>query len=59
LDFRPKEGVRSVRELLMHMYTMERTLAENIRSGKLTAVDADNPGDGAGKAVLAETEDGN
>ncbi len=54
LDFRPKEGVRSVRELLMHMYTMERTLAENIRSGKLTAVDVDNPETEAGKAVLAE-----
>ena len=54
LDFRPKEGVRSVRELLMHMYTMERTLAENIRSGKLSAVDADNPETEAGKAVLAE-----
>jgi uncharacterized damage-inducible protein DinB len=54
LDFRPKEGVRSVRELFMHMYTMERTLAENIRSGKLTAVDTDNPETEAGKAVLAE-----
>ena len=54
LDFRPKEGLRSVRELLMHMYTMERTLAENIRSGKLAAVDADNPETEAGKAMLAE-----
>src|SRR5581483_2153969 len=54
LDFRPKENVRSVRELLMHMYTMERTLAENIRSGKLMPVEVDNPETEAGKAVLAE-----
>lgn len=55
LDFRPKEGVRSVRGLIMHIYTMERTLAENIRSGKLTA-EADNPETEAGKAVLAELQ---
>jgi uncharacterized damage-inducible protein DinB len=58
LDFRPKENVRSVRELLMHMYTMERSLAENIRSGKLTSVDVDNPETEAGKAVLAELKTG-
>lgn len=56
LDFRPQEGVRSVRELLMHMYSMERTLAENIRSGKLPggAESPDVPESEAGKAILAE-----
>lgn len=56
LDFRPKEGMRSVRELIMHMYTMERTLAENIRSGKLTEETESIavPEKPAAQAVLAE-----
>lgn len=56
LDFRPKEGLRSVRELIMHMYSMERTLAENIRSGKLSeeTESVAVPEKEAGKAVLAE-----
>lgn len=53
LDFRPKENVRSVRELLMHIYAMEKTLAENIRSGKLASVDADVPETETGKTMLA------
>ncbi|MBI1762207.1 MAG: DinB family protein [Acidobacteria bacterium] len=56
LDFRPKEGLRSVRELIMHMYTMERSLAANIRSGKLTEESESMavPEKPAGQAVLAE-----
>jgi uncharacterized damage-inducible protein DinB len=56
LDFRPKEAMRSVRELVMHIYTMERTLAASIRSGKLTSETESMavPETEAGQAVLAE-----
>ncbi len=56
LDFRPKEGMRSVRELAMHFYTQERVMAENLRGGKLTqeVENAVIPETDAGKAVLAE-----
>ncbi|MFN0122927.1 MAG: DinB family protein [Blastocatellia bacterium] len=36
LDFRPQPGMRSVRELFAHFYAMERVLAENVGSGKIT-----------------------
>lgn len=56
LDFRPKEGMRSVRELAMHFYTQERVMAENVRGGKLTqeVENAVIPETEAGQAVLAE-----
>ena len=56
LDFRPKEGMRSVRELIMHIYTMERTLAANIRSGQLSEETESIavPEKPAGQAILAE-----
>lgn len=56
LDFRPKAGMRSVRELIAHIYTMERTLAANLRHGKLTEEGESMavPEKPAGQAVVAE-----
>lgn len=53
LDYRPRPGMRSVRELISHIYTMERVMADGLRSGKLTAeVEAPaNPETEAGKKV--------
>lgn len=36
LDFRPQPGLRSVRELLYHIYAMERGFAQFVPSGRLT-----------------------
>jgi uncharacterized damage-inducible protein DinB len=36
LDFRPREGMRSVRELIAHVYGMEKSLAAGMRAGKLS-----------------------
>ena len=35
LDFRPKEGMRSPKELMYHVYAMERGIAAFVRTGKL------------------------
>ncbi|MCI0660052.1 MAG: DinB family protein, partial [Acidobacteria bacterium] len=37
LDYRPKPGMRSVRELIMHIYGMMKTFSEGMKAGKLTA----------------------
>ena len=37
LDFRPKPGMRTPRELLFHIYSQEKILAEAAREGQLTA----------------------
>jgi uncharacterized damage-inducible protein DinB len=37
IDYRPAPGVRSVRELITHIYGMKRTFSEGVRKGKLTA----------------------
>jgi uncharacterized damage-inducible protein DinB len=50
LDYRPKPGMRSVRELIAHVYTQERVLAEGVKSGKLT-LEVENQAN-------PETEDG-
>jgi len=39
LDFRPKPEVRSVRELIHHIYAGERVLAEGVRAGRITQED--------------------
>jgi len=36
LDYRPNPGMRSVRELISHIYTMERVMAEGVKAGSLT-----------------------
>ena len=37
LDFRPQSGMRTPRELIFHIYTQEKILAEAIREGRFTA----------------------
>jgi uncharacterized damage-inducible protein DinB len=45
LDFRPKPGMRTPRELIFHIYAQEKSLAEAVRQGRfdLEAADASNP----------------
>lgn len=50
LDYRPKPGMRSVRELIAHIYTQERVMAEGVKAGKLTQE--------VESQVNPETEDG-
>jgi uncharacterized damage-inducible protein DinB len=55
LDYRPKPGMRSVRELITHIYGMLGTFSEGLRKGKLTA-DIENsaiPESEEGKAQVA------
>ncbi|MGH9800945.1 MAG: DinB family protein, partial [Blastocatellia bacterium] len=36
LDHRPQSGMRSVRDLIMHMYGMQKVWAEDIRKPRIT-----------------------
>lgn len=36
LDFRPQPGMRSPRELIFHIYGMEKEIASGVRTGKIT-----------------------
>lgn len=36
LDYRPKPAMRSVRDLIMHMYGMQKVWAENVQKPKIT-----------------------
>jgi uncharacterized damage-inducible protein DinB len=36
LDFRPQPGMRSPRELIYHIYAMEKEIATGVRTGKIT-----------------------
>ncbi len=55
LDFRPREGMRSLRELIAHIYTMENSIAVGMRAGKFSAETEDPaiPETEAGKAVVS------
>ena len=56
LDFRPKEGMRTVRDLIAHMFGFEKELAEGVHAGKLSQ-EAENkaiPESEAGKAAAAQ-----
>jgi uncharacterized damage-inducible protein DinB len=50
LDFRPQPGMRSVRELFLHMYGMEKGWAANIRKPKFEAAEENK--------AIPETEEG-
>jgi uncharacterized damage-inducible protein DinB len=54
LDFRPKPDMRTPRELIFHVYSQERILAEAARQGKFTAEAASrsSPEEQAGAAEL-------
>ncbi|MFN0085749.1 MAG: DinB family protein [Blastocatellia bacterium] len=57
LDYRPQPGMRSVRELIQHLYGMLKTFPEGIRAGKLSAeienaaIPESDEGKAAGKAL--------
>jgi uncharacterized damage-inducible protein DinB len=50
LDYRPKPEMRSVRELVLHIYGMMKTFSAGMQNGKLTA-DIENQ-------AIPETEEG-
>jgi uncharacterized damage-inducible protein DinB len=54
LDFRPKPGMRTPRELIFHVYSQEKTLAEAAQQGQFTAEAAghSSPEEPAGAAEL-------
>ena len=55
LDFRPKPGMRSPRELIYHIYAFERALVDATRNGKFgpEAEKSSNPETAEGKAAIA------
>src|SRR5262245_49688192 len=55
LDFRPREGMRSPRELVFHIYAQEQIIADAITGGRYTAeaARASNPEDELAAPVLA------
>jgi uncharacterized damage-inducible protein DinB len=62
LDFRPRPGMRSPRELVFHIYAQEKSLAEAAQRGQFTpdAASGSNPEDPSAAAalkVLAHTSD--
>lgn len=56
LDFRPQPGMRSVRDLFLHMYGMEKSWAASIRKPKLEAAEENKgiPESEEGKAEAAK-----
>jgi uncharacterized damage-inducible protein DinB len=54
LDFRPKPGMRTPRELVFHVYSQEKILAEAAQQGRLSAEAArrSDPEEPAGAAEL-------
>ena len=54
LDYRPKPGMRTPRELIFHIYAQEKSLAEAARQGQLTMeqANASNPEDPSAAAQL-------
>ena len=62
LDFRPKPGMRSPRELVFHIYAQERSLAEAAQRGQLTLELAnrsnpEDPSNAPALNALARTDD--
>lgn len=55
LDFRPKPGVRTPRELIFHIYEQERLIAEAARQGRMTMemANGSNPEEPSNAAALA------
>jgi uncharacterized damage-inducible protein DinB len=55
LDFRPKPGMRTPRELVFHIYEQERALAEGARDGELSMelANRSNPEDPSRTAAVS------
>ncbi len=58
LDFRPQAGMRSVRDLVYHIYSMEKVVAEGTQKGKFDQEIENSalPEHEAGKAKLANLD---
>src|SRR5215510_13308894 len=58
LDYRPADKTRSPRELVYHIYTMEKVVADGVRNGKFNpALEATvNPEDESSKTTLASLD---
>src|SRR6185503_9051363 len=54
LDFRPRPGMRTPRELIFHIYAQEKLLAEAAREGRFTmdAANGSNPEDPANRPAV-------
>jgi len=54
LDFRPAPGMRTPRDLIFHIYTQEKTLADAVQHGRFTMemANASNPEDASNAAAL-------
>jgi uncharacterized damage-inducible protein DinB len=54
LDFRPQPGMRTPRELIFHIYSQEKLLAEGARQGRFTMemANGSNPEDQANAGAL-------
>ncbi len=54
LDFRPRPGMRTPRELIFHIYSQEKLLAEAAQGGRFTSAmaGASNPEDAAAASAL-------
>lgn len=54
LDYRPRPGMRTPRELIFHIYSQEKLLAEAAQHGRFTleAANGSNPEDAANAAEL-------
>ena len=54
LDFRPRPGMRTPRELIFHIYAQEKLLAEAAQQGRFTmeAANGSNPEDAANGSTL-------
>lgn len=55
LDFRPKPGMRTPRELVFHIYAQEQALAEGARDGSITMelANRSNPEDPANASAVS------
>jgi uncharacterized damage-inducible protein DinB len=58
LDYRPQPSMRSAKELVYHIYTMEKTLSTGVCLGKITteAENADIPENPEAKETLASLD---
>lgn len=55
LDFRPQSNMRTAKELIFHIYTQEKALAEAAKQGRLTA-EAANSSNPETESVAAEVK---
>ena len=57
LDFRPTEETRSVRELILHIYSMEKAMTEGARDGKVTTEAETAAAESANVTTVAEAQE--